>query len=130
MTWRQPRPSSKPFRKLIPSPRSALCSVIYNIAEVDFPERWSTSVQEVADRLKAQSEPAVISGLMALKQIFQANEFGIDEERDSLNHLVDAFFPLLEQIMAQIAQSSSENQILMMHLIAKIFYSANNVISA
>lgn len=29
--------------------------------------------------------------------------------------------------MGDIAQSQSQNQILIMHLIAKIFYSANNV---
>lgn len=33
--------------------QSALCNVIYNIAQVDFPENWKSSVQEVGDRLKA-----------------------------------------------------------------------------
>lgn len=32
--------------------QSAFCSVIYNIAEVDFPENWKNSVQEVGDRIK------------------------------------------------------------------------------
>lgn len=64
---------------------------------------------------------------MALKQIFQANEYSIDEDRGPLNQLVDIFFPLLEQIMGDVAQSSSANQVLVMHLISKIFFSANNV---
>jgi hypothetical protein len=51
----------------------------------------------------------------------------IDSDRNPLNHLVEMFFPLLEQIMGEIAQSSSQNQILIMHLISKIFFSANNV---
>ena len=51
----------------------------------------------------------------------------IDDERTSLNNLVEIFFPLLEQIMSDISQSTSANQILIMYLIAKIFYSANNV---
>lgn len=73
------------------------------------------------------NEQALISGLLALRQIFQANEFMIDEERAPLNQLVEIFFPLLEQIMGDIAQTSSGNQILIMHLISKIFFSANNV---
>ena len=79
--------------------------MIYNIAQVDFPENWRNSIQEVADRLKggSQNEALLISGLMALKQIFQSNEYGIDEERDPLNQLVEVFFPLLEQIMVEIA---------------------------
>ena len=51
----------------------------------------------------SQNEALLISGLMALKQIFQSNEYGIDEERDPLNQLVEVFFPLLEQIMVEIA---------------------------
>ena len=51
----------------------------------------------------------------------------MDEERGPLNHLVDLFFPLLEQMMANIASSNSPNQLLLMHLISKIFYSSNNV---
>lgn len=79
--------------------------MIYNIAQVDFPENWRNSIQEIADRLKggSQNEALLISGLMALKQIFQSNEYGIDEERDPLNQLVEVFFPLLEQIMVEIA---------------------------
>lgn len=59
--------------------------MIFNIAEVDFPESWGNSVQEIADRLKSQNEAAVISGLLALRQIFQAGESEIDEDRDPMN---------------------------------------------
>lgn len=48
--------------------------MIFNIAEVDFPESWANSVHEIAERLKSQNEAAVISGLLALRQIFQAGE--------------------------------------------------------
>ena len=44
-----------------------------------------------------------MSGLLALRQIFQANEYAIDEERGPLNQLVDIFFPLLESVMGDIA---------------------------
>jgi hypothetical protein len=79
--------------------------VIYNIAQVDFPENWKNCIQEIGDRIKQSvaQEPLLISGLMALKQIFQANEYMLDEERGALNHLVEIFFPLLEQIMGDIA---------------------------
>ncbi len=32
--------------------RGAFSSVIYNIAQVDFPENWKNSIQEVGDRIK------------------------------------------------------------------------------
>ncbi len=57
----------------------------------------------------------------------QANEYTIEEERGNINQLVEMFFPLLEGIMGDIAQTQSANQILIMHLISKIFFSANNV---
>ena len=109
--------------------QSALCSVIYNIAEVDFPNNWKNSIQEVGDRIKQSisNEGALISGLLALKQIMQSNEFTIDEERVDLNQLVEVFFPLLEQVMSEVASTQTPNQLLVMHLISKIFFSANNV---
>ena len=103
--------------------------MIYNIAQVDFPENWRSSIQEVGDRIKmsVSNEPILISGLMALKEIFEANEYHLEEDRTTLNQLVEMFFPLLEQVMQDAGQSQSSNQILVMHLISKIFYSANNV---
>jgi len=61
--------------------------VIFNIAEVDFPENWKNSIQEVGDRVKQSigNEQALVSGLMALKEIFEAHEYLIDEERAPLN---------------------------------------------
>jgi hypothetical protein len=72
--------------------------VIYNIAQVDFPENWRNSIQEVGDRIKVSvsNEPILISGLLALKEIFEANEYHLEEDRTTLNQLVEVFFPLLE----------------------------------
>jgi len=69
----------------------------------------------------------LVSGLLALKQIMQSNEFTIDEDRADLNQLVEVFFPLLEQVMGEVASTQTPNQLLVMHLISKIFFSANNV---
>ena len=102
--------------------------MIFNISEVDFPENWSTSVNEIAQRLKSTDESHLISGLLALRQIFEAQEYHLDKDRGALNQLVDIFFPLLENIMGGIAASQSPNQLLLMTQISKIFYSANNVL--
>ena len=67
---------------------------------------------------------------MALKEIFEANEYHLEEDRSTLNQLVEVFFPLLEQVMVDAGNSQSGNQILVMHLISKIFFSANNVSDA
>ena len=57
----------------------------------------------MGDRIKQSisNEPILISGLMALKEIFEANEFHIEEDRTTLNQLVEIFFPLLEQVMIE-----------------------------
>ena len=56
-----------------------------------------------------------------------AHEYTLDDERGPLNHLVEHFFPILEQIMSDVTSTGSSNQILIMYLISKIFFSANNV---
>jgi len=75
------------------------------------------------------NEAALISGLMALKQVVQSNEYMIDEERAHLHNLVEAFFPLLESVMGDLLNMNppSPNKTLIEHLISKIFFSANNV---
>lgn len=75
------------------------------MAQVDFPDNWKNCTQEIGERIKqsVHQENILISGLLALKQIFEANEYMIDEERGALNHLVEIFFPLLEQVMSDIA---------------------------
>ena len=105
--------------------------MIFNIAECDFPEQWPTAYDDIAQRIKQSmgNEAALISGLMALKQVVQSNEYMIDEERVHLHNLVEAFFPLLESVMGELLNMSppSQNKTLIEHLISKIFFSANNV---
>ena len=68
---------------------------------------------------------------MGLKQIVQSNEYTIDEERVHLNNLVEVFFPLLESVMGDLLSMNPPpaNKTLIEHLISKIFFSANNVLS-
>ena len=75
------------------------------------------------------NESALISGLMALKQVVQSNEYMIDEERVHLNNLVEVFFPLLESVMGDLLSINPPpaNKTLIEHLISKIFFAANNV---
>ena len=51
--------------------QSAIQNIILNIAEVDFPERWPSVFDEIGNRIKQSmgNEAALISGLMALKQV-------------------------------------------------------------
>jgi hypothetical protein len=102
--------------------------VIFSIASVDFPESWTTAVQEIEQRLNSGQEQLLISGLISLKRIFQAHQYA-EKNGDNkiLNSLVERFFPLLESLLLQIQQSSSSNQITLYHLIAKIFCSSNEV---
>lgn len=84
-------------------------SIIFNIAEVDFPENWKGAFPEIEMRLKAADEGIQISGLTALKNIFEAFEFQINEDRAPLNTLIEVFFPTLEVLIQQVSQSNSQN---------------------
>jgi hypothetical protein len=111
--------------------QSAIRNIIFNIAECDFPEQWGTVFDEIKQRIKQSvgNEAMLISGLMALKEVVHSNKYMIDEERATLNSLVEAFFPLLESVMTDldIMNPPSPNKTLIQHLISKIFYSTNNV---
>jgi hypothetical protein len=55
--------------------QSAIQNIIFNIAECDFPERWPSVFDEIGNRIKQSmgNEAALISGLMALKQVVSSN---------------------------------------------------------
>lgn len=75
------------------------------------------------------NEAALISGLIALNEVVESNEYMIDEERVHLHNLVEAFFPLLEAVMGDLLSMNPPppNKTLIEHLISKIFFAANNV---
>lgn len=112
--------SSKPIQ-------SAFENIIFNIAECDYPENWKSAISEIEGRLKSGNEVAQISGLTALKEILVAFQYQVKEERAPLNMTAEYFFPMLEHIMQNLTSTQSDNQITLMHLISKIFYSANEV---
>ena len=113
--------------------QSAIQNIIFNIAECDFPEKWPSVYDEIGNRIRQSvgNEAALLSGLMALKQVVQSHEYQIDEERIHLNTLVDSFFPLLESVMGDLLSMNppTANKTLIEHLISKIFFAANNVFS-
>lgn len=82
--------------------RNAFENIIYNIAEVDFPDQWQQSLGEIEGRLKQSDENLLISGLTALKNVMEAYEYQVEEERGPLNNLVSYFFPVLEQHMQSV----------------------------
>ncbi len=97
------------------------------MAQTDYPEKWSTALQEIHDRLSSPQENIIISGLRALKELLRAYEFEIDEERKPIYQIVDLFFPVLEKLIQYVTTANSPNQILLMHLISKIFFLSNQV---
>ena len=107
--------------------RSCFENIVYNMAQTDYPEKWSTALQEIHDRLSSTEENIIISGLRALKELLRAYEFEIDEERKPIYQIVDLFFPQLEKLIEYVTGGNSPNQILLMHLISKIFFLSNQV---
>jgi len=104
---------------------SAFENIVFNIAQTDYPDNWSTCVQEVVQRLQSNNPQLIISGMKALKNIMRSYEFEIDEDRKPLFSLVEYFFPHLEVIISSLGNYPPEHHILFMQLCSKIFYIAN-----
>jgi hypothetical protein len=97
------------------------------MAQTDYPEKWPGALNEIQLRLQSSEEDIIISGLRALKEVLRAYEFEIDEERKPIYQIVDLFFPQLEKLIQYVTSGNSANQILLMHLISKIFFISNQV---
>ena len=70
---------------------------------MDFPENWQNAVGEIDQRIKASNEQLMISGLTALKKVFQAHEYEENnDDKKTLSQLVELFFPVLESILQQV----------------------------
>lgn len=101
-------------------------NIIFNIAQVDFPDHWPTCIGEIQARLNSGNEGALVAGLSYLKRVMEAFEFGTSGS-STMEMLVGNFFQMLEMVINNIGSISTDNQIEVMHLLAKIFHVANNV---
>ena len=88
--------------------------IVYHIAENECPDNWPNALQEIHNRLTSQNESLLISGLLSLKNIIEAFEHEIDSDRKPLHHLVELFFPVLENLVSHVSQNNSQNQIFIM----------------
>jgi len=101
---------------------SSIENIIYNIAQLEYASWAAYAQQQILQRLTQPDERYQMSGLRALKSIFQAFEFEINEERQPLHKLIDNFFPVLESLLQSDALQNSPNYVPLMIHIAKIFF--------
>jgi hypothetical protein len=108
---------------------SCVESLIYNISQLEMgnPDWKNHCLTEVVTRLRSGQENSILSGLRALKSLFQVYEFELQDERKPLFELVANFFPVLEELLQHETLQNSPNYIPLMVLICKNFYIANHV---
>lgn len=107
---------------------SSLENIIFNVAEMEFNDWSQVCFEQISARLQnCTDELRLISGLRALRSVFQAFEEEIDSGRATLYKLVDAFFPQLEAILQNQTLQGSSNYIPIMVLVCKIFFMTNHV---
>jgi len=100
---------------------------IAKMALFDYPHSWPNLLQEANHFLSQQDEKSVLSGLTALYCLVKKYEFELDEDRQPLNDIVMHSIGLLGDLINQVVNVESEGSLQMLHLICKIFYTANQL---
>ncbi|GBG27253.1 Importin beta-like SAD2 [Hondaea fermentalgiana] len=110
--------------------RKLLAACVKKIASEDFPEEWSTPVDQSVKLLMTQDPGRMHAGLTVLNKICSKYRFQMKvEQRVPLDQLAEATFGLLRQLFeALLAQNVNELYAAeLMRLVCKIFLKAINL---
>jgi len=109
------------------SVRGLLAETIRCICEFDFPSKWPTLLPSLIHSIQTagQNILQMRNALLALRKLVKRYEFKNDEERQPLNDIARAAFPLLQQLFAAILENNSIEASEVMRMCLKILYSAN-----
>ncbi|EQC39584.1 hypothetical protein SDRG_03018 [Saprolegnia diclina VS20] len=93
------------------------------IARQDFPERWPTLIEDIRATLQCGDPHRICNALLALRKVVKIYEYKPPTQRETLNVIVVATFPLLRTMLQQLLSNPSIEAGHMVHLICKIFWS-------
>lgn len=101
---------------------------ILNIAQYDFPEKWSDLFPAILNKFQnLSSYEALFGSLIALKSVLKSQEYLNGKDRLGLEQIVQETFPLLENCIENLLGESNPKVDDVGLLIFKIFFAAINV---
>jgi hypothetical protein len=114
--------------------RRIQCEVIRIICDYDYPNKWSTLMPTLIENIHTAGTNILqmYNSLLAIRKIIKKFEYkqneGIGKDvpspRQPLNDIVQAVFPLLQQLMTSIIDNNSIEAAQVMRICLKIFHSA------
>eukprot|EP00887_Chlorella_sp_A99_P003658 scaffold7.g3658.t1 len=110
-----------------PAPvRAQLGECVRSVVYCDYPERWPGLLAQVQVNLGSQDQARVGGALLVLRLLARKYEFRDEEEREPLEALVNATFPVLLPILQALLASDSPavERAELLKLVCKIFWSS------
>ena len=101
--------------------------IVKDVAQRDYPDRWQSADQEIANYLGSQNPELIYVGLLVLKNIISKYEYEIDEGKDPVNRLVESIFPTLENLIVFLWENDSPESHSLLIEMLRIFYLTNQL---
>ena len=102
--------------------------VVFMIADEEYPQNWGFVRDQIGEQIVSQNEQTLYAALCALKGIVKKYKTVVNLSRVHLNEICEKVYPLLEDIVQNIINSTDDKNLLLMIVIIKIFYLSNYVV--
>jgi hypothetical protein len=98
------------------------------IAVEDYPENWPNVLMQIGENLTSEDAQTCYASLCALKAIVKKYMNSLGRKREPLLEITTNAFELLEGLFSKHLEIFSQSSVLIMTILAKIFYYANYVV--
>ena len=104
--------------------RGLLAEAVKSIADIDYPLKWPSLLPTLLANVQQPDVLKMYNSLLAIRKVAKRYEYKPKETRGPLNDLVQASFPLLQQLMIQILHNHMIESAQVQRMCLKIFWSA------
>lgn len=102
--------------------------VVYKVALNEYPENWRSALVKIGENLTKTDKQVLYGSLCALKGIVKRYKHVHGLERIHLHEIAEGAFPVIEEVLKNILNSTEEQDLMLMIVILKIFYLSNYVV--
>jgi hypothetical protein len=104
--------------------RRLIVAIITDVCLSDYPGKWSGLMPTLLAQIQTADPLKIFNALSAVRKVIKRYEFKQKEQRGPLDDIVQAAFPLLQQLLPQLIDNNSIEAAKVIHVCVKIFYSA------
>ena len=103
--------------------KKIIAECIRIISEFEFPEKWVELIPTLLGQIQSASPLPMFNSLLAIRHIVKRYEFKQRGQRDVLNAIIEALFPMLQQLITQLVDNNAIEAAHIMRMSCKIFWS-------